>query len=160
MAFTVSGTAFKVSASRLDSHGFVQYVSLDRMADGKGRPVAVTGLGSAELRDLCQSVVTPTPLGPVTLRVSAGEDEPVRVENMVIDLEHMQGDVTFEDLELGRDASASRLPFVAGQTGVYSQQATRMTVRDLRQRTSSLTAGMFRLPGMRVSATFGRRECF
>lgn len=160
VSFAVSGTAFKVSATRLDGEGFVQYASLDRDREGAGRAVAVTGIRSARLKDLCQSVVTPTPLGEVTLRVTAGEREPVRVDEMVIDLEQMRGDVTFTQLELGRDASDSRMPQAGGASGAYSQQASGLVIRELRQNTSSMTAGQFHLAGMRLSVDFGRHECF
>lgn len=160
VSFAVSGTAFKVSASRLDGKGFVQYASLDHDRKGVGRPVAVTGIRSARLRDLCQSVVTPTPLGEVTLRVTAGRDEPVRVDEMVIDLEKMRGDVSFTQLELGRDAADSRMPQAAGAPGTYSQQASGIVIRGLRQNTSSMTAGQFHLTGMRLTVDSGRHECF
>ncbi|MEU3491106.1 DUF6230 family protein [Streptomyces massasporeus] len=160
VSFAVSGEAFKVSASRLHGEGFVQYASVDTDRKGGHRAVAVTAIRSASLRDLCQSVVTPTPLGPVTLRVRAGEERPVRIDDLVIDLEQMQGEITFDDLELGRDAADSRVPGAAGAPGAYSQQASGLVIRDLRQQTSSMTAGMFQLTGMHLSVSAGRHECF
>lgn len=160
VSFAVSGNAFKVSASRLEGDGFVQYASMDTDREGKSKPVAVTAIGSASLRNLCQSVVTPTPLGPVTLQVTAGEEEPVRIDDLVIDLESMRGEITFSDLELGRDAADSRIPGSAGPPGAYSQQASRLVIRDLRQQTSSMTAGMFQLTGMHLTVKAGRHECF
>ncbi|PIM66869.1 cholesterol esterase [Streptomyces sp. JV178] len=160
VSFAVSGTAFKVSASRLEGDGFVQYASFDTDQAGKSRPVAVTGIRSAALRDVCQSVVTPTPLGPVTLRVAAGEESPVRIDDLVIDLERMRGEITFRDLELGRDAADSRVRSAAGPPGVYSQQASHLVILGLKQQTSSMTAGMFQLTGMRLSVSLGRHECF
>ncbi|WP_322985318.1 DUF6230 family protein [Streptomyces sp. S584] len=160
VSFAVSGTAFKVSASRLEGEGFVQYASMDTDRTDKGRPVAVTAIRSASLRDLCQSVVTPTPLGAVTLRVEAGEESPVRIDDLVIDLERMRGEITFSDLELGRDAADSRVPSAGGPAGTYSQQASSLVIRNLRQQTSSMTAGTFQLTGMHLSVRVGRDECF
>ncbi|MCX5205720.1 DUF6230 family protein [Streptomyces sp. NBC_00237] len=160
VSFAVSGNAFKVSASRLEGDGFMQYASVKADRAGKNSPVAVTAIRSASLQDLCQSVVTPTPLGPVTLRVEAGEESPVRIDDLVIDLESMRGEITFSDLELGRDAADSRVPSAAGPPGAYSQQASRLVIRDLRQQTSSMTAGMFHLSGMHLAVKIGRHECF
>ncbi|WP_228973861.1 DUF6230 family protein [Streptomyces sp. DH12] len=160
VSFTVSGTAFKVSATRLEGEGFIQYASLREEREGTPRPVALTGIRSAELSDLCQSVVTPTPVGTITMRVTAGARQPVKAQDLVIDLQQMRGDVTFSQLELGRDASDSRVSRVAGTPGHYSQQASGVTIRNLRLHTSSMTAGTFQLTGMSVSMGTGRDECF
>lgn len=72
-SFSVSGQQFKVSAQDLQGEGFVQYGALDIQHGGKPVPVAVSAFDSATITGLCQSVVVPTPIGDVTLKLGAGE---------------------------------------------------------------------------------------
>lgn len=155
----LSGAQFKVSASRLEGTGFTQFARVDRSTGGGRHAVAVSGISSAQIHDLCQSAVIPTPFGPVTLRVSAGTDEPVRARDLVLDLNELSGDVTFTDLYLGVDA-AEVDDLARGEPGTYAQQAGTVVIEDLRQSATSTTAGTFRLEGMRLSARPGRHECY
>src|ERR1700743_2794113 len=65
-SFAVSGQQFKVSAATLHGEVFVQYGNIDVEHNGTPPPVAVSGFNSADITDLCQSVVVPTPIGDVT----------------------------------------------------------------------------------------------
>src|SRR5690348_5900952 len=69
-SFAVSGSTFKVSADELDGDGFVQYGGFASQkgatfqpnglpADTKSAPVAVSGIKTATLTNLCQSVLIP-----------------------------------------------------------------------------------------------------
>src|SRR3954468_18006470 len=59
-SFSVSGQSFKVAASSIDGTNFVQYGALDTGKTG-AHPVAVVGMKTATIHDLCQSVVVPVP---------------------------------------------------------------------------------------------------
>src|SRR5215475_3303731 len=62
-SFSVSGQQFKVSADSLEGDGFEQYGAVDSGVTLAGKstihPVAVSAFNSAEITNLCQSVVTP-----------------------------------------------------------------------------------------------------
>src|ERR1700754_2420319 len=65
VGFNVSGQNFKVSADKLVATGFEQYGSVDAAIDPGSnppqqvpQPVAVSAMKTAEITDLCQSVVT------------------------------------------------------------------------------------------------------
>jgi len=82
VGFNVSGQNFKVSADKLVATGFVQYGSVDAGIDPGSnppkqvpQPVAVSAMKTAEITNLCQSVVTDLGVfGKVTLVITAGID--------------------------------------------------------------------------------------
>jgi hypothetical protein len=160
-SFAVSGQNFKVSAESLDAEGFAQFASTATGEDGEHHPVAPAGIRSATLSNLCQSVVVPTPLGDITLRITAGGAKPITATNLVMDADQLAGDATFTDIELGRDASTlDRVPGHTGPRGRFGQQAATVHLDNLKVRAWKTTAGTFTLTGMRLSTTFGRNECF
>src|SRR5258705_13033367 len=79
-SFNVSGSQFKVSADKLVGTGFVQYGGMvsekggnpANPADPKNHLVAVSGIASAKLYNLCQSVKVPGL--PASLVIHAGKD--------------------------------------------------------------------------------------
>jgi len=72
-SFAVSGQQFKLTAGTLTGTGFVNYGTIDKHADGSLVPVAVSAFKSADITNLCQSVVTTLPvIGNVTLTIKAG----------------------------------------------------------------------------------------
>jgi hypothetical protein len=163
-SFTVSGQRFKVSADSLEGNGFVNYGWIDQHADGSPEPVAVSGIRQATLRNMCQSVVTTLPIvGDITLRLSAGTgDTPVTATDLLIDMEQLEGDADFTNIEIGRDASTlDEGPAGAqGLQGLFGQQAERVVITDLRQVAWTANAGRFRLNGLRMSVVDGKSECF
>ncbi|MGK5544309.1 DUF6230 family protein [Streptomyces sp. URMC 127] len=159
MSFAVAGSPFTVTAHRLEATGATQFASFRKDAQGVGRAAAVVGVRSARISGLCQSAVARTPLGPVTLVIRSGSDEPVRAENMVLDLSHLSGDMTFGSVEMGRDAATLRASGATGLAGTYGQQARTLTVDNLRLKAWSLTAGTFSLAGADMSVQRGERPC-
>lgn len=162
--FTVSGQQFKVSADSMDGTGFVNYGWVDQQADGTAVPVAVAAMDRAELRNLCQSVLTDLPIvGKITLRLTAGGGStPVVAENMFIDMTQMDGNATFTNIEIGRDASTlDKGPAGSqGLQGLFGQQADRIHVDNLKQVAWSTSAGTFQLSGLQMKVTLGQDECF
>jgi hypothetical protein len=161
-SLALSGPAFRVSADRLEGTGFVQFAQIGQTAvDGTAAPVAVSGIGSARMTNLCQSTLIATPLGELTLRVTAGSAAPVTASNLVINLTEFSGDVTFTGLQLGVDASTvDRVPGVRGTKGSYAQQSDEVVIDGFRATARLTTAGTFRLTGMRMELRTGRQECF
>jgi hypothetical protein len=173
-SFSVSGQQFKVSADQLVATGFVQYGTVDaRTEPGAGsqtpEPVAVSAMRSATLTNLCQSVVTDLgDFGSLTLTINAGGGKtPVTAENMVVDMTQLNGNASFTNIEIGRDASTLDLgptndpsEIAQRRQGFFSQQATKVTITDLRQVAWATSAGQFNLNGLSLRLHWGKDECF
>lgn len=158
-SFSVSGQTFKVSASKLEGDNFVQYGGIAREKGGKNHPVAVSGIKSARLYDLCQSVKVPNL--PVVLTINAGGGgNPATATDLLIDMDSLEGDATFTDIKIGRDAS----DLGAGEDaqGAFGQSATKVVITDLRQVARSTSAGLFTLNGLDLRVNIGAdaKECF
>ncbi|MEU8343787.1 DUF6230 family protein [Spirillospora sp. NPDC048832] len=155
-SFAVSGGSFKVSADSLSGQGFVQYGGVDTGKDGKQHPVQISGIKSAQIRNMCQSVK----VGPFTLRLTAGTgSKPVEASDLILDVEQLDADATFSDIEIGRDAGTlDKGPNGAqGPAGMFGQQASSIELRNVKQVAWATTAGTFKLNNL--SMKLGR-ECF
>jgi hypothetical protein len=155
-SFAVSGQTFKVSATQLDGTGFVQYGGFAEEVNGTKHPVAISGIASAKLYDLCQSVKIPNL--PIVLTINAGGGgRPAEATDLLLDVTQLEGDATFTNIDIGVDAS-----LVGGTKGQFGQRAERVVIDDLRQTAWSTTAGSFKLTGLRlkVNVGAGAKECF
>ncbi|MFJ9408304.1 DUF6230 family protein [Streptomyces sp. NPDC101393] len=163
-SFAVSGQQFKVSADSLKGDGFAQYGSVDANARGDLLPVAVTAIKTAELNNLCQSVVTHLPvLGDISLNLSAGGGgKPVEAENLFVDATQLSGNAAFHNIEIGRDASTlDKGPASAqGLQDLFAQQADDVSINKLRQTAWATNAGTFKLSGLSMKVSKGKKECF
>ncbi|MCF3134629.1 DUF6230 family protein [Streptomyces olivochromogenes] len=172
-SFSVSGQSFKVSADKLEGKGFAQYGAIDSgyTMDGKktAHPVAVSAFKSAEITNLCQSVVTPdVPIfGSVSLILKAGGgDKPVEADNIYIDVADLQADAVFNNIDIGVAAKdAAKGPGMKGggeQANPYgfAQQADSATLTDVKQTAWATTAGTFKLSGLHMSLATGAKECY
>jgi hypothetical protein len=160
-SFAVAGTNFRISADRLEGTGMVQYGTVDAGADGAKHPVAVNGFRKVDIYDLCQSMVVPSPFGDMTILLRAGSpEEPVRVTNMVTDLDLLEGDVTFRGPNIGIDASRSTKGPVTGPKNAFALEADSVSIDDPRIRAWATTAGTFVLKDLRLTAGFGKEQCF
>ncbi|NNN36610.1 cholesterol esterase [Streptomyces sp. S3(2020)] len=172
-SFSVSGQSFKVTADKLVGTGFSQYGALDSgyTLDGKktAHPVAVSAFKSAELTNMCQSVVTPNIplLGSVSLTLKAGGGgTPVSAENLYVDIEELEADATFTNIDIGVAAKdASKGPGMKGGSEQanpfgFAQQAEKATLTDVKQTAWATTAGTFKLSGLKMSLSTGVKECY
>jgi hypothetical protein len=151
-SISVSGSAFEVSATKLQGTGFEQFGGVVSDTKGGQHPVAISAIKSAALTDLCQSVS----VGPLTLRITAGGGgTPATADNLIVDADTLSGDATFNNIVIGQDAGTlNQVPGVAGQSGGFGQQATSVTINNLRQNTWLTTAATFKLPGFGLA--FGK----
>ncbi|MDR7300972.1 DUF6230 family protein [Haloactinomyces albus] len=160
-SFAVSGTRYKASADDLRAEGVVQYGSVDR-GSGKPHPVLVNGFRDARLSNFCQSIVVPgiPGIGDMTIRISAPGG--MRAENLVIGVQEVTGDLTLNDVEIGRDAATfdEGPAGLRGEPGTFGIQADSAHIADLRQVAWSTTASTLRLDDVRITATAGHDECF
>ncbi|MET9436651.1 DUF6230 family protein [Streptomyces sp. NPDC006551] len=162
-SFAVSGQQFKVSATSLTGKGFAQYGSVDVNAREELIPVAVTAIKEAELKSLCQSVVTSLPvIGDISLNLTAGQKTPVEATNLFVDATQLSGNAAFTNIEIGRDASTlDKGPEGAqGMQDLFAQQADTITITDLRQTAWATNAGTFKLSGLNMKISKGTKECF
>ncbi|MEU6378461.1 DUF6230 family protein [Streptomyces sp. NPDC046909] len=171
-SFSVSGQSFKVTADKLEGTGFAQYGAIDSgyTLDGKktAHPVAVSAFKSAELTNMCQSVVTPNIplLGTVSLTLKAGGGgTPVEAENLYVDIEELEANATFTNIDIGVAAKdASKGPGIkSGDTANpfgFAQQAEKATLTDVKQTAWATTAGTFKLSGLKMSLSTGTKECY
>lgn len=147
-----SGEAFKVSGDRLSGSDFTALpgMSVDPKT-GAQHPVVVVTAREAELSNLCVSMLVQTPVGPVTVRVTAGQDEPVKATGLVVDSDQLQGEINFTDV-LGRSEG--------GSSGGLLARTARVTVHHPRFTGWQGTAGSFRLTGLSMRVKPGAHECF
>jgi hypothetical protein len=172
-SFAVSGTTFKVSADKIVAQGFVQYGGLEvtpdldpqtGMSNGHKttRPVAVAGMASATITKMCQSVRVPGT--PWTLLLTAGDKgTPATATNLMFDMTDLTtSDATFTNISIGQDASTLNLgPSGAhGAPGGFGQQATDVTLNNVKQVAWSASAGTFVLNGLEMHIKTDGTECF
>ncbi|WP_018547163.1 DUF6230 family protein [Streptomyces sp. LaPpAH-108] len=153
--FAISGMPFTVTATELDGTGFEQFGGLDNMADGSpnagdtgGQVLVVTSaIKSAQLTKLCQSV----DLGGTNLLITAGGGKTrVSAKDLTTDSTTLSGDASFNNIEIGNDASTLTKANAKGPIGVFSQQADTVHIANLRQTNYATTAGVFKLPGLNL----------
>jgi hypothetical protein len=160
-SFTVSGSTFKVSADVLDGDGFVQYGGVVEDKAGHKHPVAVSGIKSATLTNLCQSVAAP---GGISLVIRAGRDtnHPVTATNLLIDMAQLSGDAEFTKIDIGVDASSLKNgpDGAVGAPGGFGQQAEHVKITGLRQVAWSTSAGTFKLNGLDLGISLTGEQCF
>ncbi|MEU9581512.1 DUF6230 family protein [Streptomyces chilikensis] len=171
-SFSVSGQSFKVKADRLEGHGFNQYGSLAQGTDIEGKekqlhPVAVSAFNTAEIYNMCQSVVTPNVpvFGNVSLKLTAGTGkEPVSATNLYIDVASLKTtSAEFKNIDIGVAASqANKGPArVAGtKPGAFAQHAEEATLTGVEQTAWATTAGTFNLSGLKMELHKGINECY
>jgi Family of unknown function (DUF6230) len=162
VALNVSGQTFKISADSLNGTGFTQYGSVVVKKDGSPIPVAASGIKSATLTNLCQSVVVIP--GQLSLVIRAGRDSgnPASAENLLIGMDALAGDAKFTNIDIGTDASALSKDGMSshGQAGAFGQEADKVEIHNLKQRAYSTNAGTFTLNGLSMKLNFSGYECF
>ncbi|MBA0051636.1 cholesterol esterase [Streptomyces sp. AJS327] len=166
-SFSVSGQQFKVTADQLDGTGFVQYGAVDSTKDGD-KPVAVVGMNSAKIENLCQSVVVPVPVfGDVTMKLTAGAKGGPKVEakKLYIDADDLSANASFNNIDIG--VSVDKTTKGPGPSkgdkylkDSFSQQAESVRFTDVEQRAWATTAGTFKLSGLHMAVKKGKQECY
>ena len=160
VSFAVSGSQFQISASKLDGTGFSQYAGVAPDTAGKEHQVAIANIKSATLSDLCQAVVTDTPLGKVGMLITAGGGgNPASASDLQIGMTDLQGNLEFSNIRIGVDASTVNTT-AKGSAGDFAQDADTVSITDLKQTAWSTQASVFTLTGMHVQLTDGTKTCF
>jgi hypothetical protein len=155
-ALSFSGQTFLIAADRLDGHGFSQYVAVDHTRGS--HPLTLSGIESADLHNLCQSVVAD--VGKVTLRITAsGGDKPAHTDHLVVHTDDLAGDTSFQDIVIGQDAST--LSGLSGAPpGGFGLQAASVHIDHLRQQATGVSAGTFQLNGLHMTVKSGANPCY
>ncbi|MCL2554287.1 MAG: DUF6230 family protein [Actinomycetia bacterium] len=155
-SFSVSGQQFKVTADTLHGKGFVQYGTVDVEQNGTPHAVAVSAFTDATIKGLCQSVVVPTPIGDVTLKLTAGNgSKTVVAKNLYIDLDQLDADATFHKINIGVAAGATDPNYAAvegkvkaGAPNSFAQEAESADLTGVKQTAWATSAGTFKLAGL------------
>jgi hypothetical protein len=160
VSFAVSGSEFQISASQLNGTSFSQYAGVTTDTSGGQHQVAIANIGQASLANLCQSVVTQTPLGKVGMLITAGGGgKPATATGLQIGMTDLKGDATFSNIRIGVDASHV-ITTAKGSAGDFAQDADSIRINGLQQTAWSTTASVFTLNGMHVQLTDGSTGCF
>lgn len=149
-SFSVSGSEYTVTASQLDGDGFVQFGNVLPQG-GKSLPVIESGIASARLTNLCQSVTVPL-FG--TIRLTAGDaGTPASASNLIFDAQSQTGSqAIFKNITIGQDAGTlNEDGTTSGQAGTFGEQADSVQIDNLVQNTWLTTAGTFTLPNLSLS---------
>ncbi|WP_405457081.1 DUF6230 family protein [Streptomyces sp. NBC_00101] len=171
-SFSISGQDFKVTASELTGDDFIQYGNVASGGAGS-HPVAVSGFSHAEIKNMCQSVVTDIPvLGKWTLTLTAGtkDKKPVVADNLYLDVSQLDADATFTNIDIGVAAKdlGSKSGFgVQPDTGAtegaraygFGQRAEKAVLTNVEQRAWATTAGTFKLSNLSLRLNAGANEC-
>jgi hypothetical protein len=150
-SISVSGQEFTVTADSLTGTGFAQYGNVLPGGPNGEQPVIVSAFQAAQMTNLCQSVSVPTPLGTLTIRLTAGgtAGAPVTADNLVVDANDLSGQsATFTNIAIGQDAGT-----IGGTTGSFGEDADSVTISNVVQHAWYTTAGTFTLPNL--SLEFG-----
>ncbi|HWD61173.1 MAG TPA: DUF6230 family protein [Humibacter sp.] len=159
VSFAVSGSTFQVGASELDGTGFSQYAGVAQEKGGAQHPVSIANIGSADLHNLCQSVVSDTPLGKIGLLITAGGGKkPATASDLQISMTDLKGDATFNNIRIGVDASTVNTK-AKGSAGDFAQDADSVVIKKLQQTAWSTQASVFTLNGLHLQITDGT-TCF
>ncbi|HEX6681551.1 MAG TPA: DUF6230 family protein [Candidatus Limnocylindrales bacterium] len=164
MQMHVSGQTAMLSADKLDATGFSQWGGTVETVKGQQIPVAISQIAIADITNLCQSVKVPgTPL-VLTIRGGTQKGKPVRAENLIIALDYLSGDATFENIRIGTDASelteGGTPPDKDKLVGMFGQEADTAVIDGLNQRFYSTFAAKFHLTNMTLSLKADGVECF
>ncbi|MEV6954331.1 DUF6230 family protein [Streptomyces sp. NPDC051183] len=172
-SFSVSGQDFKVSAEKLDGDNLIQYGSVTKGKDlhGSGdvyHPVTISGFSHAEITNMCQSLVTPTPLGNITLQLRTGhKGSPAIADNIYLDVAELDADAEFRDLdigvavgELGKDGTTKPQAGTVSNGAMFSQRAKKAILTNVKQKAWATTAGTFKLPNLKLRLLGGDQPCY
>lgn len=170
VAFNISGQTAMLTADQLYAEGFNQWGGVVLKKDKTPIPVAASQIKYAEITNLCQSVRVPGTNLVLTIRGGGEEGKPVVARNLLIGMDYLSGDAVFTNIEIGTDASTLTkggkppenppLPGTPTLEGQFGQQADIATIKNLRQRFYSTTAGEFHLTGMTLQLNDDGVECF
>jgi hypothetical protein len=159
VSFAISGSQFKISADELDGTSFSQYAGVTKDDKGGEHQVAIANIGKASLANMCQSVVSETPLGKVGVMITAGGGgNPAQATGLQIGMTDLKGDAQFTNIRIGVDASTVNTAS-KGSSGDFAQDSDAIKISHLKQVSWSTTAAIFVLNGMHVQLTNGT-ECF
>ncbi|MBW8763096.1 MAG: cholesterol esterase [Microbacterium sp.] len=160
VSFAVSGSQFQIGASQLEGTGFSQYAGVATDTEGVEHTVAIANIKSATLSDLCQSVITETPLGTVGVLIKAGGGgKPATATDLQIGMTGLKGDASFGQIRIGVDASTVNTG-AKGSAGDFAQDSDTISIANLQQTAWSTQASVFTLTGMTLELTDGSQGCF
>lgn len=160
-SFTVSGVSYKASADKFNAQGVAQFGSVDQSPKA-AHPVFVNGFKDASADNFCQSFQVPVPVvGNMTVRIDAPGPKGFAANNLVLGIDNVSGDVSFDNVEIGRDAGTlNKGPHPGAQQGTFGIQSDNLRIDRLRQEAWSTTAGSLKLNSVGIRSEAGDHDCF
>ena len=160
--FAVSGVPMTVKSDQMQGTGFAGTVY-----EAAGQGVTYVGLTQANLNGLCAAVTPTVPVvGPVTLKITAGDNDPLTNElsagNLLLDAKNLTGNGEFGGLKLGIASSAMDVgpAEVRKGAGDFGLQAGTAKVGNLSASAlSAQVAGTFKLDNLSLGVTAGPAGC-
>ena len=162
ISLNVSGQTFQVAADELRGTDFAQYPGFVTTPGSQSPiPVAASSIGHATLKNLCQSVKVPNPLGGhIILKIRGGQgDKIVTADGLLIGLSDLAGDATFTNIRIGVDASTVD-GAKKGSKGDFAQDADAVVIKDLKQTAYYTEAGTFAVQGLSLKLEVNGATCF
>jgi hypothetical protein len=156
-SFAISGQNFTVSADSIDGTHFEQYGSTVKPAGKSTTPVAISGMSTATIKNLCQSVSGPF---GITMKLTAGTGStPVTAKNLVLSVSDLTAKkATFSNINIGQDDTTLAGPQPGTDHG-FGQQASKVHLEGVKQTAWATTAGTFNLPDLKLGFNFSGDTC-
>lgn len=156
-----------ISASGVDAHiGQVEAGSASAFvneltgSDGTKRPTVFAALSGGKALDVCTAIPVSLPLiGDVTLKAAGGKQQPVILEDMVVDadLVGLNGQSELKKAEVGVDAST--LKETKGPKGRFGLNIGSINATDIDARAWQAVVGSIRLSEFDINFERGKTGC-
>ncbi|MEU2394695.1 DUF6230 family protein [Streptomyces sp. NPDC007369] len=170
-SFSVSGQDFKVTADKLDGDNLIQYGGIAKgnnlkTGEAEHHPVTISGFSKATITNMCQSLVTPTPLGNITLQLRTGhKGTPAEATNIYLDVAELDTNAEFTNLDIGvavgdESHKTKPQPGTVSNKYAFSQRADKAILTDVKQKAWATTAGTFKLPNLKLRLMGGDQPCY
>lgn len=137
------------------------YPQLFRTRDGRTRPLVVVGLQQARAQGVCASGRVDTPLGPYVLRVATKPGATLRIEDLQMAIEEINGAAAAgQSLTLNRGPTApDGIPTESGPPGTLPITVKALHL-SLHANLRWITASGLDLSDVDLTTALGGTECF
>lgn len=151
----------KLAVENISANGYGTYPQLFRTRDGHTRPLVVVGLQQVRAHGVCASGKVDTPLGPYVLRVATKPGATLRVEDLQIAIEEINGaDAAGQSVSLNRGATTpDGIPTESGPPGTLPINVKTLNL-SVHANLRWVTASGLNLTGMDLTSALGGTECF
>jgi hypothetical protein len=171
--FTAANTAYNVYSAEVVGANAAGYVNAQATQSGTNVGVAQIGFKSATLAGLCVIVPQSTPVGPISMMLTAGQSvkaaptgtNTVNASFLYIASDNLTGNGdNIAGMTLGQSADTVTMggtPFPTGQTGTagnFGLQAVTLDIKNLNARSYGIyLQGAINLPALKINVLSGTK---